>query len=270
MLRGKAPLMIALVLGLLAGVVAYSALKKTQHDMRVGWNPVPVTVAAVDIPEGTVVSVDMIAQRSVPEQFVTASVVKPDSSSYIVNQKVLVPLQAGDPLMWSQFETTRASEHLSAKVVRQMRAVTIEAPKVAAVGGWVRPNDHVDVVGTFRDPNTNEQIAVTLLQDVIVLATGKITGTTNVNLIPESQREYSNISLLVMPTEVEVLQLAQELGQLGLSLRNDGDIDALPSREHTTIRTLLSGGGRERSEEVRHHIIEMIRGNTRGAQELHP
>jgi pilus assembly protein CpaB len=259
MLHGKAPLLIALVLGLLAGGVAYSALKKTQHDMRIGWNPVTVTVAAVDIPEGAVVTMDMIAQRSVPEQFVTASVVKPDSASYVVNQKVLVPLQTGDPLMWSQFETTRSSEHLSAKVVRQMRAVTIEASKTAAV----------DVVGTFRDPQSNEQIAVTLLQDVIILATGKITGTTNVNLMAESQRDYSNVSLLVMPAEVEILQLAQELGQLSLSLRNDGDIDALPSREHTSIRTLLSGS-REKYQEQRHNIVEMIRGSTRSNQELKP
>jgi pilus assembly protein CpaB len=269
MLHGKAPLLIALGLGLLAGGVAYSALKKTQHDIRVGWNPLPVTVAAVDIPEGTVVTTEMIAQRSVPEQFVTASVVKPDSASYVVNQKVLVPLQAGDPLMWSQFETTRGSEHLSAKVVRQMRAVTVEATKTAAVGGWVRPNDHVDVVGTFRDPQSNEQVAVTLLQDVIVLATGKITGTTNVNLMPEAQRDYSNVSLLVVPAEVEILQLAQELGQLSLSLRNDTDIDVLASREHTTIRTLLSGS-REKYEEQRRHIVDMIRGNTRSTQEVRP
>src|SRR5512140_779374 len=185
MLKGKTPLIVALVLGLFAGIVAYSATKKKEADARRGWNLVPVVVAAADIPEGTVVTFDMISQRSVPEQFVTSSVVKPDSASYVVNQKVLVPLQAGDPLLWSQFETTKAAERLSTKVQKKGRAITIDAGKTTAVGGWVRPNDHVDLIGTFKDPQTNEQVAVTLLQNVIVLATGKITGTTNVNLIPE-------------------------------------------------------------------------------------
>ena len=37
MLKGKSPLLVALVLGLLAGVVAYSAIKKKEYDVRVGW-----------------------------------------------------------------------------------------------------------------------------------------------------------------------------------------------------------------------------------------
>ena len=49
----------------------------------------PVTVAATNISEGTTVTFDMISSRDVPEQFVTSSVVKPDSASYVVNQKVL-------------------------------------------------------------------------------------------------------------------------------------------------------------------------------------
>src|SRR6476646_7792759 len=98
---GRGPLAIAASLALISGVVAYSAIKKKEADVRRGWNLVPVVVAADDIPEGTVVTFDMVSQRSVPEQFITSSVVKPDSASYIVNQKVLVPLQAGDPLLWS-------------------------------------------------------------------------------------------------------------------------------------------------------------------------
>jgi pilus assembly protein CpaB len=262
MLKGKTPLIVALVLGLLAGVVAYSAIKKKESDVRRGWNLVPVVVAAQDIPEGTVVSFDMISQRSVPEQFVTSSVVKPDSATYVVNQKVLVPLQAGDPLLWSQFETTKAAERLSTKVQKKGRAITIEAKQTTAVGGWVRPNDHVDLIGTFRDPQTDENVAVTLLQNVIVLATGKITGTTNVNLIPESQREYSNISLLVIPEEAEILVLAQELGNLTLSLRNEDDVDIIEERGRATISTLLSGERTRVLEAKRREIIQIIKGNS--------
>ncbi len=260
MLKGKTPLVVALLLGLVAGGVAYSAIKKKENDVRKGWNLVPVVVAAVDISEGTVVTMEMISQRSIPEQFVTSSVVKPDSASYIVNQKVLVPLQAGDPLLWSQFETTKAAERLSTKVQKKARAITIDSKTVTSVGGWVRPNDHVDIIGTFKDPATGEQVAVTLLQNVIVLATGKITGTTNINLIPEGQRDYNNVSLLVIPEEAEILVLSQELGALTLSLRNEDDIDVLEERGRATINTLLSGERTKVLQQKRFNTIQVIRG----------
>ena len=258
----RSPLVAAVVLGLISGTFSYSAIKKKESDVRRGWNLVPVVVAATDISEGTVVSFDMISQRSVPEQFVTSSVVKPDSASYVVNQKVLVPVQAGDPLLWSQFETTRASERLSAKIQKKARAISIEVGKSSAVGGWVRPNDHVDLIGTFKDPRTNENVAVTLLQNVIVLATGKVTGTTNVNLIPESQRDYGNVSLMVIPEEAEILVLAQELGSLTLSLRNDDDLDNIEGGR-ATINTLLSGERIRLLRDIRlKTLVTVIRGNT--------
>src|SRR3954452_24292822 len=115
MLKGKTPLVVALVLGLFAGIVAYSAIKKKEADVRRGWNLVPVVVAAVDISEGTVVTFDMISQRSVPEQYLPRPVPKPVSASYGVNQKVLVPVQAGAPLLWSEFENTKGAERVSSK-----------------------------------------------------------------------------------------------------------------------------------------------------------
>jgi pilus assembly protein CpaB len=261
MLKGKMPLLVALALGLIAGVISYSAIKKSEADARRGWNLVTVVVAAVDISEGATITFDMISQRAVPETFVTSSVVKPDSSAYIVNQKVLVPVQAGDPLLWSEFETTKAAERLSTKVQKKARAITIEAGKTASVGGWVRPNDHVDLIGTFKDPGTNESVAVTLMQNVIVLATGKVTGTTNVNLIPEGQREYTNVSLMVLPEEAEILVLAQELGGLSMALRNEDDLDSLGSREKgTTIATLMSGKRMELLHAQRAATFSIIRG----------
>ncbi len=261
MLKGKTPLIVAAGLGLLAFIISWSAIKKRESEVRKGWNLVPVVVAAVDISDGTVVTLDMISQRSIPEQFVTASVVKPDSASYIINQKVLVPLQAGDPLLWSQFETTKGAERLSSKVQKKTRAITLAAKGESSVGGWVRPNDHVDIIGTFKDPSTNEQVAVTLMQNVIVLATGKITGTTNVNLIAEGQREYSNISVMVIPEEAEMLVLAQELGTLTCSLRNEEDLDVMEDRGRATITGLLNGERTKVLEKKRAALIEFIKGS---------
>lgn len=92
---------------MLVAVVGFAWVKKQAADARRGWNLVPVVVAAQDIPEGTVITYDQLVQRSVPEQFVTSSVVKPASASYILNHRLLVPVQAGDMFLWSQFESQK-------------------------------------------------------------------------------------------------------------------------------------------------------------------
>ena len=126
MLKGKTPLFIAIALALVAGAVAYLGIQREKARVRVGWNPIPVIVANQDIAEGSTLTYDMVSQRPIPEQFVTSSVVKPDSASYLIGQKVLVPVQAGDPMLWSQFETSRAAERLSNIVQKKGRALTIE------------------------------------------------------------------------------------------------------------------------------------------------
>jgi len=256
------PLALAAGLMLMGFGVSFSALQKERDDVRKGWNLVPVVVSAVDLSEGTVVTMEHLSQRSIPEQFVTSSVVKPDSSSYIVGQKIMVAVAAGDPLQWSQFETTRVAERLASRVMKRARALALEVKGTTGVGGWMRPNDHVDIIGSFKDPLTNEQVAVTLMQNVMVLATGKITGTTNVNLLPESERAYGNVSLMVLPEEAEMLALAQGLGNLTFTLRNEDDLDVLEERGRATINTLLSGERTKVLQQKRFNTIQVIRGAT--------
>jgi pilus assembly protein CpaB len=261
MLKGKTPLLIAVILGVLAGAVAFSAIKRKESEVKAGWNLVPVIVANQVIAEGTVVTHEMVSQRPIPEQFVTSSVVKPDSASYIVGQRVLVPLQVGDALLWSQFDTSNAAKKLSTIVQKKGRAFTLDVGgSRMSVGGWIRPNDHVDIIGSFRDPSTGDQLAVTLMQNVVVLATGKITGTTNINLLPEHDRQYQTISLLVLPEEAEILSLAADLGALTLTLRNPEDIDVQEERGRATINTLLTGERMKALQTLRYRTIQVIRG----------
>lgn len=80
---------------------------KLMRNAREGWNLVPMVVAAVDIAAGEAVVMEVISQRSIPEQFLTDSVVKPDSASYVVNVRTRKPYQAGDALRWGDLFDAR-------------------------------------------------------------------------------------------------------------------------------------------------------------------
>jgi pilus assembly protein CpaB len=213
---------------------AKAELEKTRR----GWTLVPVAVASVDLPAGAVVTPDNISQRSVPAQFVTSSVVKPDAASYLVNQKVLVPVQAGDWFLWSQFDVMSSAERLSTVVGKEQRLVNVPVVRDEGVGGFVRPNDHVDVIAVLKDAKSGLPYAQTVLENVVVAATGKITARTNVNLLPEKERLYGDVTLLVTSKEAEKLALAKYVATLSLAIRGEGDRAIAPPNQKTTLDEL--------------------------------
>jgi len=195
---------------------------------------VPVVVANRDVVEGTVLDYDMVAKMQMPEQFVTPSVVKPNQFEKVLGQKLMSPLQRGDLILWSHFRAEGSFERLSNIVRKRGRAVTLPFKGSGAVGGMVRPNDHVDMLGTFTDPKTNTPVTVTLLQNMIVLATGKVTGTTNFQALNSQDKVYSDVTFLMLPEEAEIVVLASQMGSLTLTLRNPEDIGGEEERARAT------------------------------------
>ena len=121
-----------------------------------------------------------------------------------------------------------------------MRAVATKTSPEVGAGGFILPNDHVDVVLTRQDMSANSGrdalISETVLQNVRVLAIDQTLeekdGQMNV---------VGNVATLELrPEQVEVLALAQQLGDISLSLRSimDGPgADAAPQ----TVNGLLGG-----------------------------
>jgi len=64
-----------------------------------------IVVATRDLPAGTLLKSTDVATRSVPRALVTASLIPPGSLTYLVDQRLLLPMLAGDPLQWGFFES---------------------------------------------------------------------------------------------------------------------------------------------------------------------
>jgi pilus assembly protein CpaB len=266
MLSGRRSLFFALALGILAGATAWTAMRVRERRVAERWKTTHVLCANTDIAEGTELTPAMIAVAEIPARFVTASFIQADESGNVlqdspVGQRVMVPLKAGDPILLSHFESVR-EPGFSALITPKGRAVTIEVQEKSAVGLWVRPNDHVDVVGSFRDPQTQQLRAMTLLQNVVVLATGRITAGTA--FVPEDDKRFSTVTLLALPEEAEMLTIAQELGTLTLLLRNPEDLDAAEKRIAVDQKTLFAGERANELQQQRYRTIQIIRGNRGG------
>jgi len=247
--RERASIVVPVALAVVAGALAWISLRSQADEVRAGWELVDVVVAARPLAAGTEVGADDLARRQIPRRFASSSVVRPEQTHLVAGQRLEAPLQEGDPLLWTHFEAGDTRGALAQAVQTPGRAVTLQVGEAASVGGQVRPNDHVDVLSTFRDPATHEMATVTLLQNVLVLSTGADGG-----------GSVGTVTVLVLPEEAELLVLAQELGALSLALRHPEDLEVRNDRARTTVQTLLTG---ERNAELqrRRHAIQVIRGN---------
>lgn len=264
MLKGRTPLIVALVLSAVAVLVAWRQIKMRELEVTKGWSLTRVMVAANDIQPGEFLSGENVAGREMPRRFIYDSVLVPTDMDVALGREVVVPVKRGEPLHWYQLRGIRGLERLSKAVRKRTRAVAVDVTDRTSVGHWVRPNDHVDLLGTFRNPATNQLEAVTLLQDIVVLATGGA-NSSGANT-GRNAAGYSTVTVDVLPEEAEILVLAQELGTLSLSLRNPQDISTIDEEEkaRTTMETLVTGQRVKKLRIIRsrlpRRLIEVIRG----------
>ena len=266
-LAGRKALFVALSLGSLAGLLSYAAIRTQQAKVKNEWRTVRVLCAARDVPEGAELDREMLAVRAFPVRFVTESFLRVQDDGTVkddpVGQRLRAPLKAGDPILASHFEGVRETD-LSSMVNPRGRAVTIDVQERNAVGLWVKPNDHVDVIGSFRDGPAQSLRTVTLLQNVVVLATGKVNAQTPPG--GAEDRRYTTVTLLVLPEEAEILTLAQETGTLTLLLRNPEDLDFQDKRTRVDQKQILTGERAGELQQKRYKTIQIIRGGRGGDQ----
>ncbi len=261
--KGLTPIIIGCVLATLAIVASAATLFADDRRVRANWQLARVVVAAEDLLVGDAITTDNVALRAVSDPFLGSGVVKAESIDEIIGQRVTVAIQVGDPLFFSQFLSSRiANERLARRVMKRLRGFTIETSELSSVGRWVEPGDVVDVVVMFKMPGeTGRHRAVTLMQQVRVLATGKLVETLPAALVENGEHVYGNVTLLLSPEEAESLTLAAGLGKVTLTLRNEGDWenDRGLDKAFTDSTTLLNGERNLVVQKKRYALIETIR-----------
>lgn len=206
-------LVAAIFLGILTAGITYRYVRNATLPSSGTMAPrmARVTVARVQIPAYTAITRDMVYQKEVPEGEAEPDVVPlEDAIGSITKQEILEGRQVVRPMLFNKQEAAG----LAFAIPRGMRAVTIPVNEVAGVGGFVKPGDRVDILGTFRSDVASVDMTTTVLRNIRVLAVAQ--------QMDEKDRNKAvvaaSVTLAVTPQDAEKLVLAGELGSLRLAL----------------------------------------------------
>jgi pilus assembly protein CpaB len=190
---------------------------------------VDVLVAKSELTRGQLIEASDIGWQTWPAAAANSSFIKkseqPDAADKFVGAIVRVGMVAGDPIRGPYVVMAKGSGFMAAVLPEGMRAAAIDISPDTSAGGFILPDDRVDVVLTRRDKAAEKQTGVekfvsdTVLRNVRVLAIDQTIddkGGVKVVLGKTATLELSE-------PQVEILTLSHQLGTVTLTLRSIRD-----------------------------------------------
>ena len=184
-----------------------------------------VLVASSNIQPGLALTTDMVKWQSWPTKAVDSSFIThasaPNLDDALKGTVVRVPLYAGEPISNTSIVHGDAAGFMAARLQPGMRAVSITISVDSGAGGFILPNDRVDVMLTTKITDTTPPRAKvkTILSDVRVLAVDQtFSQDKNTKTVVGK-----TATLELTPAQAELVAAAQNTGIISLSLRGLGD-----------------------------------------------
>ncbi|MDE2133117.1 MAG: Flp pilus assembly protein CpaB [Alphaproteobacteria bacterium] len=133
------------------------------------------------------------------------------------------PIAAGEPITYAKIVKSDAGGFMAATLQPGMRAVSIPVSIASVAGGFILPNNRVDVILTAISNDTPKRVnARIVLADVRVLAIDQSANDKG----EKSVSDIKTATLELTPDQVRTLTRAEATGPLSLALRALGDYGA--------------------------------------------
>lgn len=187
-----------------------------------------VLVAQRALPVGTIITADSLSFQGWPDELVKDAyyIEGQADMSKLLGTVVRFPITAGQPLTQGALVAPGDRGFLAAALAPGMRAITIPVSAKTGVGGFVFPGDRVDLMLTqdVKGEGSGESLrtAETILRNLRVLATDQATDSE----VVEGKtvvHAFRTVTLEVTPRIAEKVAVAQEIGEISLSLRAISD-----------------------------------------------
>jgi pilus assembly protein CpaB len=199
---------------------------------------VDVLVAKDNIAVGKTLSPSDVQWQPWPASAKTGNFIRkndrPDAIEKLNGMIARAPFVTGEPIREAKLVNAKGSGFMAAILPSGMRAVSTQISPETGAGGFILPNDRVDVILTRQQTTgaagSQRQTSETILNNIRVLAIDQ-------NVQEKDGQKVvvgKTATLELSPKQAETLALAQHLGSLSLALRSITDASGDRKTEEPT------------------------------------
>ncbi len=224
---------IALVAGGLAAYLASgSDPKPVPAEQPAQIATVEVLVARSDIPLGAPVNRDVVQWQNWPSASASSNFItrasKPNADSELDGALARQPFVTGEPIREAKLVRPKDSGFMAAILPTGLRAVSTEISPETGAGGFILPNDRVDVILSKREKNPDRAMSTDTVVSEVILSNIRVLA---IDQAPKEKDGQNNVvgktaTLELKPEQAETLARSRQSGTLSLALRSLADANA--------------------------------------------
>ena len=236
-------LTIALVAGAVAAYLASGSDDKPAPVQVAAQLPtVDVLVAKNDIGLGQTLKPEDLQWQTWPASAASSSFIRrtdrPDATTQLSRSIARAPFVAGEPIRDQKLVKADGSGFMAAILPSGMRAISTEISPETGAGGFILPNDRVDVILSKRDKNPDRSGATDVVNSEIILANVRVLAIDQTPKEKDGQNVVvgKTVTLELKPEQAETLARARQSGTLALALRSIADANATDAKPDESSR----------------------------------
>src|ERR1700674_5343534 len=216
------------------GVAAYLASgsdKKPPAEPVAQLQTVDVLVAKSDIGLGQTVTTEALQWQTWPAATASNSFIRrnerPDATTQIAGSIARAPFIAGEPIREPKLVKANGSGFMAAILPAGMRAVSTEISPETGAGGFILPNDRVDIILSKREKNPDRTGSGDIVNSEIILSHVRVLAIDQAPKEKDGQNSVvgKTVTLELKPEQGQTLARARQSGTLSLALRSIADIN---------------------------------------------
>src|SRR5271154_1559259 len=198
---------------------------------------VDVLVAKSDIGLGQTVTPEDMQWQTWPAATASNSFIRrndrPDATTQIAGSIARERFIAGEPIREQKLVKADGSGFMAAILPSGMRAISTEISPETGAGGFILPNDRVDVILSKHEKNIERPAAPDIINSEIILANVRVLAIDQAPKEKDGQNAVigRTVTLELKPEQAETLARARQTGTLALALRSIADVNMVEKTE---------------------------------------
>ena len=226
-MSGRTIIFVAVIFGLIASVIVANLIS----DENSGQNNLATVVSTMAIKPGAMIATTDLKTANWPKHIVPKLGFQ--DVTKVIGRVAKQEIFPGEAIQEPMLAPIDAKAGLASTIPLGKRAITVRVNEVVAVAGFVLPGSYVDIIVSVKGSG-DAMVSKTVLTRIKVIAIAQDT-----EMGEQKTKIVNAVTLELTPKEAELLDLARNIGNLSLALRNTFDTSQDESKG-TTYQELIN------------------------------